>query len=218
MELLNLPRLRNKELQTIGEQSIRICGNISEVKPALEKAKASLETFKQGMQKDKSSGISKAEIDKERDRFTYGLLLNIKAETYFEYQEEATQQAVARLAAIANKYTGITRLPLNEQTAAVDNLLDELKKLNLPAETLPVVQRWLPLIEAANNRFKTASNAIIADSAQMADISAAGLVAPQLIEDLQNLYSLVFAHARIGNNANTTNAFKELEILINSVN
>ncbi|WP_439182665.1 DUF6261 family protein [Carboxylicivirga taeanensis] len=218
MELLNLPRLRNKELQTVGEQSIRICGNIAEVQTALDKAKASLETFRQGMQKDKSSGISKAEIDQERDRFTYGLLQSIKAETYYNHQEEATAQLVTRLATIAGKYTGITRFPLNEQTAAIDNLLDEINKLKMPADALPAIQRWLPLMEAANSRFKTASNAIIEDSARQAEISAAGLVAPQLTEDLQNLYSLMFAHARIGSNNATVEAYKELEILINSVN
>ncbi len=218
MELLNLPRLRHKELQTVGENSIRICSNILEVKPAVDKVQTSLDTFKQGMQKDKSNNISKKELDGERDRYTFGLLRTIQAETYFEYQDEETAQTVLKLGAIAGRYTGITRLPLNEQTAATDNLLDEIKKLNLAEGTLTSVQRWLPFIEVSNTQFKAAHDTIIEDSARLADISAASLVAPQLTNDLHNLYTLVFAYAQIGTNPSAVEAYKELEVLINSVN
>lgn len=217
MELINLPRLRNQELQTVGENSIRICSAINEVTTAVDKAANSLNSFKKGMQKDTSTGISKAELDNKRDRLLYGLMLSIKAESHFPH-DSTTAKTASTLINIANKYTGITRMSYNEQTAAIDNLLEEISKLGLSAEVLPFVQRWLEPISNANLAFKAGHEAFIEGNVKLSGTSAASYVAPQLAEDLQNLYTLMFAYAKIGNNQAIIDAYQELEFLINSVN
>lgn len=217
MDLINLPRLRMKELQTVGESTVRICNTIPEVQNEVNKVIKSLDKFVLGMQKDKAFKGAKAELDHRRDSLTYALFTAIKSESYYPHNGKI-KQTVDALVAITNKYVGINRYRYAEQTAAVDNMIEEIRSLGLPPEELPTIQRWLPLIQEANEGFKTASAEQIKQSAKESSTSAASSVAPQLAEDLQNLYILMFAHARIGTNNMLIKAYKELAILVDTVN
>ena len=126
MEMIHIPRLRNKELQTVGENSLRICNSIIEVKPAFDKVATTLEVFIKGMQKDKVDSHQRSVYDKKRDKYTSGLVNNIKYEKNFEHAAD-NAQVVADLINIVSKYTGINKMPFNEQTAATDNMLVEIK-------------------------------------------------------------------------------------------
>ncbi len=117
-----------------------------------------------------------------------------------------------------NKYTGINKFPLNEQTAATDNLLSEIKSVLGSNVAFPHLTRWIPLIEDTNNQFKDVTSDSITERAKLKNTEAASYVAPQLTEELQNLYTLMFAFARIGDNDQIVKAYKELEVLIASVN
>ncbi len=63
-----------------------------------------------------------------------GFVEDVKAETYFPHEDVASKNAVLELNKVVNKYGGrISRLPLNEETAAIDNLIKEVDKLDLSA-------------------------------------------------------------------------------------
>ena len=84
MDIIHIPRLRNKELQTVGEDSLRICSGITEVKPAYDKADAKLKLFIEGMLKEKIDGQSKTNVDKQRDKYTSGVTPQVvKIEVFF---------------------------------------------------------------------------------------------------------------------------------------
>jgi len=217
MELLNLPRLRMKELQTVGENSIRICQAIPEVEPAVAKVRATMDDFLKGMQKHKTSAATKAELDKVRDQYVRGMVLNVQAESYYPHKGEKAQ-SINVLLKIATKYSSSTRLRYNEQTAAIDNMLDEMQKIEALETKHQNIARWLPLIEKANQDFKTATKDFIEGTAKLSNTSAASEVAPLLSENLHELYILMFAHAQIGTIKNIKTAYQELEVLIKSVN
>ena len=217
MELLTLPRLRNKELQTVGENSVRICGEIVDVKPAIDKVTITLNTFKEGMQKELISAGTKKDLDYKRDNLVSGLITNIKAESLFPHPE-TIQETLLALLTITKKYTGIGRLPYNEETAAIDNMMDELSKLDLEDPALAGITRWFQPISDSNNAFKAAGSEYIESTARLSETSPASAIAPELSEDLENLYTLMFAHAKIGANPAIVTAYKELEVLIKSIN
>jgi len=217
MEMIYIPRLRNKELQTVGENSLRICNALIEVKPAFDMVSATLEVFIKGMQKDKVDSQKRSIYDKKRDKYTSGLLNNIKYEKNFEHAAD-NAQVVADLLNIVSKYIGINKMPFNEQTAATDNMLVEIKTVLGSNESFPNLTRWIPLIEEANGQFKEVSSDLIKDKVSLKETDAASAIAPQLSEDLQNLYTLMFAYAKIGSNQSIIDAYKELEVLIDSVN
>lgn len=217
MDIIHIPRLRNRELQTVGENSLRICSEITEVKPAYDKANATLESFIKGMQKEKLDGQQKSVYDKKRDKYTAGFINNIKYEKNFNHTDE-NAAVVVDLNNVISKYTGVTRLPFNEQTAATDNMLQEVKTVIGNNESFPNLTRWIPLIEETNNEFKEASSDLIKDKANLKETDAASEIVPQLTDDLQKLYTLMFAYAQIGSNDSIVKAYKELEVLIDSVN
>ncbi|TRX64588.1 DUF6261 family protein [Carboxylicivirga sp. M1479] len=217
MELLNLPRLRLKELQTVSENSVRICDAIPEVQPAVKKVKEAIADFKASMQKEKVPAATKSELDKKRDKLIYGLVLRIKSDSHYPFTGEKSQ-AIESLLSITTKYNGINRFRYNEQTAAVDNMIDEMRNVDLQDEDFKDINDWLNLVEQANNDFKAASDSYIESNAQLSDTKSATDMAPLLAESLNGLYSLMFAHARIGTSPAISNALMELEVLLKSLN
>lgn len=190
MDLINLPRLRMKELQTVGENSLRICRNITELQPAVDKVKITLKAFKQGMLKEKVSADSKTKLDKERDRLVSGLMHELKAEQCFPYQDDAEKNIVTQLTNLSEKYGfKINKLRYSEETAAIDNLLAELKSIDISVLSNDGIARWIPLMENANNAFKEANSTWLAESAQIDTVESASTLAPGLIADLEGRVS-----------------------------
>ena len=72
MQLINLPRLRLKELQTLSENTLLICQSIEEIRPGTMKIESALTAFKTGMLKEQASAATKLELDKTRDRLISG--------------------------------------------------------------------------------------------------------------------------------------------------
>ncbi|TAJ06852.1 hypothetical protein DMA11_22360 [Marinilabiliaceae bacterium JC017] len=218
MELISLPRLRVKELQTVGEKSLSICAGIIEVEPAARKVETILEVYKKGVRKDQASAGEKKGLDKIRDRFVSGFTADLNAEMYFPHVDPVTVEALNRLQDLTQKYgTKITRLPYSEETAAVDNLLADLKEIDTQALDFKVA-RWVPLIEKANNDFKAADDAYIDEKVRADQTDAATSQAPELIEALENLYKLLFAHVQITGTEPILTAYAKLETLVKSYN
>lgn len=81
------------------------------------------------MRKGHASAANKPVIDKKRDQLIMGFMQNIKAEKIVPDHPEANLAAINEVIRVAEKYgTKIIRLSYNEETAAVDNLLADLKK------------------------------------------------------------------------------------------
>jgi len=218
MELINLPRLRNKELQSVAESTLLICATITEVQPALTKVDTQLEAFKQGMLKEQASAADKSELDKQRDRLLSGFMQNLKTERYFPHQDSDKVKALNSALPIAEKYgTQITRLPYNEETAAIDNLIAEWKQLNTDLLDEGIT-RWIPLIETVNNNFKSASHSYISSQAQADSAHSASELAPALRTSLEGVYTLLFAHTKITASEPILKAYRELEQLIKGYN
>nr|WP_319401004.1 DUF6261 family protein [uncultured Carboxylicivirga sp.] len=218
MELINLPRLRNKQLQTVAEDTIRICQPLTEVQPALLKVKATLDRFKLGMIKGQVSATEKVSLDRVRDRLVSGFIHDLKAEFYFPHSDE-DKKTLTEVNQIIKKHgSSIVRLPQNEETAAIDNLLFELKQLNQSVFEGNGLSRWLPLIEDANAAYKNAAGEFVDEKADAALVMSASMVAMELTVSLENLYTLLFAHAKVSDNESIHSAYSKIEEIVSALN
>ena len=216
MELLNLPRLRMKELQSVAESTLRICVNITELQPATQQVNTHLEAFKKGMLKEQASAADKKELDKERDRLLSGFMQDLKAEQYFPHQELATVDTLNKVLEITQKYgVRIYKLSYSEESSAIDNILSELEQVDTQALDNGIT-RWIPLIKTANNHFKTANSTYISNQVKADVTDSASALAPDLRQALEGIYTLLFAHTKITATEPILNAYRELEILIKS--
>jgi hypothetical protein len=218
MDLIILPRLRLKELQSLGESSLEICMPITEVEPATQAVSIALAAFKQSMLKEEASAAVKKTIDKSRDRLNYGLMHHIKAEQYFPHTKVEVQETLIKLVAIAYKYgTKLSRLPFNEESAGIDNMITELNQLNPEALSEMGIARWIPLIGEANTAFKAAAHEYVANSVEADELDSATSLAPALINALEGLYTLLFAHVKITNSDTLVTAYNQLDELVSAL-
>lgn len=217
MNLISLPTLRHNQLQSVCENSIKICAGITELDGILSHVTNAFQPFKNGMIKVQASGSSKKEIDTERDNLTTGFLRAIAAEQQFPHTDSATIESLKNLATKANKYSmKITRLPFNEETAAIDNFMADIKPLDLTPLNNSGLTRWIPLIETANKAFKEAAVLYIKDSAQSHTIASATDTAPALIDALEGLYAMLFALIKVNANATHIKSYLQLQTLVDS--
>ena len=218
MHLINLPKLRMMELQTLAENSIKICASIEEVKPALQQVESALTTFKQGMLKDKTTGINKRYLDRSRDIAISGLSHALRAEKFFPYEDESKLKAVITLSTVVAKYTDVVRLSYDQETASIDNMLAEIKSLEVFPLLDDSITRWIPKIEALNEDFKAATSAFISSKATLNERDSATTLAPYLVSSLENLYTLLFAHSNISDNDAIKNAYSQITVLVEALN
>ncbi len=216
MELINLPRLRHKELQAIAESTLRICATITEVQPALAKVSTHLEAFKQGMLKEQAYAADKNELDKQRDRLLSGFMQSLKAETFFPHQDLEVVEVLAQVDQVTRKHgPRLTKLSYSEETSAIDNLLTEIGQIDTQVLDTSIT-RWIPLIQSTNNEFKAANSSFISDRAKATNTDSASQQAPLLRESMEGLLTLLFAHTKITVTAPILAAYREMEILIKS--
>jgi len=217
MELISLPRLRLKELQTMAENTLLICAPIEEVSSATQKVKNTLDTFKRSMLKDQASAATKLELDKTRDRLVSGFKQDVRAEQYYPHQEVATIETLENVRQVMDKYgPHLTKLTYSEESAAIDNMLTELKQVDTLALEGTGIDRWIPLIENANNAFKNAASNYVSQSAKAMETQAATTLVPALMASLDELYTLLFAHVKITQSDQLKTAYAELEELVDA--
>lgn len=218
MDLIILPRLRLKELQSLGESSLEICMPLPEVEPATQAVSIAFTAFKQSMLKEAASAASKYTIDKSRDHLISGFTYNVKAELYYPHNDNNVLDALNSVLHILAKYgTKITRLPLNEESAAIDNLMSELEQLDTTALDTNGITRWIPLIGEANTMFKAAAHEYVADRVETAELDSATSLAPALMDALEGLYTLLFANVKVTKNATLVTAYNQLDDLVSAL-
>ena len=217
LEMLSVPRVRVAELQSLAEHALMICSRHGQLQAATEKVHTELNEYRAGMQRKPASAAVKADLDKVRDRLITGLFFRIRAEENFPHESPEAKVHLANLSALKKKYhASITSLPLDEETAAVDNLLAELKTMNIAQFANGRVQMWWPLIMDANNKFKTAAQGYVADSAEAAGKSSASAKAPQLIAAMNAMFTMMYAFTQVSGDAALLKSYSELQVLLNA--
>lgn len=217
MQLINLPRLRLNELQTLAEKSVKLCNEIKEVEPAVKNTDDTLTTFKDAMQKDKSTGLDKKTQDKNRDIDINGFFDQVTVEKAYPENSPEVAEQLTELSLILNKYSkSIIRLPYSEESAAIDNLMAEItSKINL-AILNPAVTRWIPLIEKENQKFKDLDETSDEKKSVIKSNHSATKVAPYLVTALEGLFTLLFAHTQISGNEKIKDTYIQLSNLVDA--
>lgn len=217
MEIISLPRLRLAELQSLTEATTAICAPIKEVEVQKQQVDKEFVVFKEAVLKKQAGGEIKKAVDKIRDRYNSGFFFNIKAETYYPYTNEAAIKTVKQLKDLSVKYGfKINRLPFNEETAAIDNCLEEAEKIDLDSLTNKAVGRWISLIKKANQDFKNVAKEYVEESTAMASLESASAVAPELIYALEELFLQLFSVIRVSPSDTLKKAYNELVTLVDS--
>ncbi len=217
MEIITLPRLRIAELQSLTEASLDICKPFTELEEQKQKVEKEFVAFKEGVSKKQAGAEVKKTVDKERDRYNSGFFFDIKAETYYPYTDEAAIKTVKKLKDLSKTYgTKINRLPFNEETAAVDNCIEEAEKIDLSPLTNSAVSRWIPMIKEANQRFKEVTKEFVEESTAVASLESASAVAPGLIDALEDLFIQLFSVIRVSPSDALKKAYSELGTIVNS--
>lgn len=214
MEMIILPALRLAQLQTVTTSVIEYTENLTEVESEVGKVQSAFTNFQQGMTKG-SVASDKKTLDKTRDRLNTGFFTSVEAEQYFPQQEEATQQLLAEVVRITDKYGfGLSRLSYDEQTASTDNMIEELEALDLTS--LPTISRWLAPVKAANEDFRQGVKNYLEVLTTSKDTEAAYKAAEPLTDALNELFKMLFAHVKVSNTEPLVSAHKSIATLVDS--
>ena len=217
MKLIILPRLRLAQLQTITETTLSICKNLTQLASEILSVKNIFTPFKAGMLKDKVSAEEKGKLDQVRDQRVTGFFGAVYAEDKIGNDDPAILASYAELLKIADKYgPNIRRLPRDEETAAIDNLLAEINRIDISPLVPTGLPRWIPSLAAANNAYRIASAKFISDSTDADSTEAASIQAPELVVALEELYTNLFAVITLTPSDELKKAYAELENLVDS--
>jgi len=109
------------------------------------------------------------EADKARDE-TYTGMVELNAVTLGYHYSEAVRDAAKTLKVLFNTYGDLTHKPLNEQTSAIHNILQELKGHYLQATQAVRIDDWVNELEARNNAFDALVKERFDESASKSDV------------------------------------------------
>ena len=108
-------------------------------------------------------------VDGERDEVFSGLSATIKA--CLNHRNEAKREAATQLNIVFNQYGNVARKPYNEETAAIQKLLSELKgSYSAYCITLDLGE-WIADLEAKNNEFESLMKSRFTEGATKLDIA-----------------------------------------------
>ena len=218
MELIKVPRLRLTLLQTLSESSISMCKGIAVLSKALRPVITVFASFKKAMVKDKTSAKEKQRLDFNRDEFLTGFHGAVKSELKFQYTDPVMIKVREELWNVVKKYgIGIKRLPFDEETAAIDNMLSDIAENDITSLASTGLLRWIPKIEKANKEYMEASSEFITDLTKAAATRAATLQAPELEDALEKFYATIFAQIIVSPSDELKKVYGELETLVDSM-
>jgi len=211
MQMIKVPKLRWAQLQSFTEGVLQTTKDLAEVSAQVAAVESHFEAFKDGMTRSAASS-NKPVLDRTRDVLNSGFFKGVESEQQFPHAG-AVQQLLDQVVKITSEYGfGLSKLSYDEQTAQTDNMLKELDALNL--KSLPALSRWLVPIKAANDAFKSTSEAYIKDLTASGETVAATNAAPALVDAVNNLFTMLFAHVQISGSESLIKAYKELITLM----
>lgn len=218
MKLIKLPRLRLAQLQSLAVNTLIMCKNLVQFAASLLGIENTLKAFKEGMQKDEASAERKSELDQIRDSRLSGFFAVVFAENKFPNEDETVLNAYEKLLKIARKYgPGIRRLPRDEETIMIDNMLEEIGEIDLAPLEVTGIPRWIPTIAAANSEYKEEATEYISDSVESDSTETASKHAPVLEEALEKLYTEIFATITLSPSKELKKIYAKFEKLIDSM-
>ncbi len=214
MDIISIPKLKLGQLQSLTESTLQITEPIAAIASVRLEVETAFKTFVTGMKKEGATSDKKA-LDTTRDNLTSGFFLSVKAEEYHPNDDPAIRETMSELRKLAvDPGFRVTKLPYAEETAALDNLVARLKELDL--SPLPHLLRWVTLIETANENFKKGSQAYLEELVDEASVDSASEISTELLQQLENLYTMLFAHAKVSGEEPMIRAYAELSELVNS--
>ena len=216
MDVLKTPRLRLAQLQSFSQSALNIVQGFPEVETETNAATTAFNAFKESMINIQISSNKKG-LDDARDRLISGVVQASKAELKFPHDDSDVATAVKQFTDIVNSYgNDVAEKPYDEESAEVDNLLDELKRVDLTVLEPTGLPRWIPVIENANNAFKTRSDEVIEETAAAEYVEAATKLSSPLITALNQLFVMLFSQANSTKSEALFTAHKEIEVLVDS--
>ncbi|WP_068471626.1 DUF6261 family protein [Saccharicrinis aurantiacus] len=217
MELIVLPRLSLNHLQTITEESVKLCETIPELSAAIEKVNNVLEPFKEGMLKESLTAVDKKNTDWKRDRLTKGFIKSVRNELLFDHSDAEVLETLKQLNKVVDKYgIEVTRLPLNAETAAIDNLLSDVAQIDITSLSNTGITRWIPKVNDANQAFKIANRDYNAKTTSNSAINSASSIAPSLRKSVNGLYAMLFGLIMMSPSDNLISTYKQLDTLVDT--
>lgn len=205
-------------MQTLAENTLKICKDIAALDAFVQIVLTALQAFKKGMLKDMASADSKHSLDYQRDEMITGFLTNVSSEKKFPHKDKAIKKALSKLVKITRKYgLSIKRLPMDAETAAIDNLLADIAEEDFTLLAPTGITRWLPEIEAANTEFKEAASVYLSESTEAETTKSASRLAPELEDALEGLYAMMFALLKTSPSNELKKAYEELDNLVDSM-
>ncbi|WP_075590267.1 DUF6261 family protein [Labilibacter marinus] len=216
MDTLSLPKLKNYQLQSVTEDTISICNDLTLLEDPLAKISEKLDLFKGGMTKQQASVENKKELDTSRDTLTASFIKAVHSEKHYPYVTIEARNTMETLLIAVDAYANkITRLNYGEESTAIDNLILDLKKIDFTYISDSGLERWIPLIERSNSNFKIASRRYFAQNPGAA-VKSSSQIAPELMDSLEGLYSMIYAHLKISPNKELKKAYYELQFLLDT--
>ncbi len=94
-----------------------------------------------------------AQIDEERDRLFSGIVEN--AHSLCKHFDAAVQQAAEQLVVVLHTYGNVAKKSYNEETAAIDSLVQELLANKAEALNSCGLTPWVEVLKSKNEAFRT---------------------------------------------------------------
>jgi len=130
-----------------GAESLKVAAHFSIYEHALEKEDEGLKRIVKSVYTEKIR-----EADKARDSIYEGMV-EMNSASLKHYSPD-TREAAKRLKILFDSYGNLSSKPLNEQTSAVHNILQELHGDYLDAARIVGITGWVDKLEARNNAFE----------------------------------------------------------------
>ncbi len=216
MNLLKTPRLRLAQLQSFTKSALNIVQGLSEIETETTQVSTAFTPVNESVINMEAKSNKKI-LDQSRDTLISGLVQATQAEQKFPNEDDSVLATLKQFTDIVFKYGyDLTYLPYDDESAETDNLLAELKRLDLtPLETTSLL-RWIPVIENANNAFKTRADEYIGETAAAAEVEAATALAQPLIAALNQLFLMLFSQANSTKSEALLKAHNEMQRLVDS--
>lgn len=218
MKLIILPRLRLAQLQTVSENTLTITEETAELAVNRQDVENAFTPFLAGMLKDKTTAEKKRELDLRRDKRTSGFFNALYAEEDFDHNDPVILKSLGDLLKVANKYgPGIIKLPRDEETAAIDNLLGDIGQIDITLLLETGLTRWIPKIKAENEAYRVAAAKYITNSVLAEASKAASVLAPALEDELEKLYKKLYGTIIVSPTPALEQTHAELKKLVDSM-
>jgi len=162
-----------------GAESLKIAAHFAIYEPALEREDEGLKRIVKSVYTEKIR-----DADKARDE-TYSGMVEISAASLKHYVPEV-REAAKKLKILFDTYGNVSAKPLNEQTSAVHNILQELKGEYLSAAQTVGINGWVYELEARNNAFETLVKGRFSEAA-----SKTGVVVKVAREEVDAAYDTI---------------------------